>query len=320
VTAPGAAVAVSARHNVLGAIHMMVGLFLFSVMDVLIKWKAADYPVHQLVFFRASFGLFPCFVMIWQAGGLATLKTRRPGEHFLRGLVGLGAMWLLFRAYGPMKLADIGAILFAAPLFLTALAGPALGETVGFRRWTAVLVGFVGVLLIVKPGSTALQPEAVGVLGAAFLFAVAMILIRRLGSTESPGTITFFFSIFVTVAAVGMIAQFGWVTPTPADFTVLATIGLIGGTAQLFLTQSLRLGEAAVVSPLRYSSIVWVVAFGYVFWGELPDMMVVSGLVTVICSGLYILHRETRLAIIERRQGLPERQISVPSRRRARRV
>jgi drug/metabolite transporter (DMT)-like permease len=307
VTTRGAAVAVSARQNVAGAIHMMIGLFLFSIMEVLIKWMVGDYPVHQLVFFRASFGLIPCLVMVWQAGGVSALKTRRPREHFLRGLVGLSAMWLVFRAYETMKLADVSAILFAAPLFLTALAGPALGESVGPRRWSAVLVGFVGVLLIVKPGSTALQPAAVGVLAGAFLFAIAMILMRRLGTTESPGAITFFFSIFAMAASIVMIAMFGWVTPTPRDFIVLAMIGLIGGTAQLFVTQSLRLGEAAVVSPLRYSSIIWVVAFGYVFWGELPDMMVVSGVVIVICSSLYILHRETRLAIIERRRDLPNR-------------
>jgi drug/metabolite transporter (DMT)-like permease len=245
--------------------------------------------------------------MGWQAGGLVALKTRRPREHFLRGVVGLSAMWLVFSAYETMKLADVGAILFAAPLFLTTLAGPALGESVGLRRWSAVIVGFVGVLLIVKPGSTALQPAAVGVLVAAVLFAVAMILMRRLGTTESPGAITFFFSVFALLASLVMIAMFGWVTPTPRDFIALAMIGLIGGTAQLFVTQSLRLGEAAVVSPLRYSSVIWFVTFGYIFWGELPDMMVVAGLVIVICSGLYILHRETRLAIIERRRDLPNR-------------
>lgn len=103
---------------------MVIGLFLFGVMEVLIKWKVADYPVHQLVFFRASFGLIPCLVLVWQAGGISSLKTTRPLEHFLRSAVGLSAMWLVFSAYETMNLADVGAILFAAPLFLTALAGP----------------------------------------------------------------------------------------------------------------------------------------------------------------------------------------------------
>ena len=307
MTIPGAAVAVSARHNVLGAIHMVIGLFLFGVMEVLIKWQVADYPVHQLVFFRASFGLIPCLVLIWQAGGISSLRTSRPLEHLLRSAVGLSAMWLVFSAYETMNLADVGAILFAAPLFLTALAGPVLGETVGARRWTAVMIGFVGVLLIVKPGTTALQPAALGVLAAAFLFAVAMTLMRRLGSTESAATITFYLSVFIVLVSLLLIAMFGWVTPTPADFLALAMIGLIGGTAQLFLTQALRLGEAAVISPLRYSSIIWAVLFGYLFWGALPDMMVVGGLAIVISSGLYILHRETRLAIVERRRDLPLR-------------
>lgn len=305
--APAATAAVSPRHNVLGAIHMVIGLFLFGIMEALIKWNVAAYPVHELVFFRASFGLVPCLVIVWQAGGIATLKTSRLGEHALRGLVGLVAMWLVFSAYETMKLADVGAILFAAPLFLTALAGPVLGEKVGMRRWTAVFVGFVGILLILKPGGAALQPAAVGVLGAAFLFAVAMTLMRRLGTTESAATITFFLSLFLIAASTIMIALFGWVTPTPMDFVALALIGLIGGTAQLFLTQSLRLGEAAVVSPLRYTSIIWVVLFGYIFWGELPDSMVVTGLVVVITSGLYILHREARLALAEGHPVPPER-------------
>lgn len=307
MTARTATVTASARHNVLGAIHMVAGLFLFGVMEVLIKLNAAEYPVHQLVFFRASFGLIPCLVMVRQAGGLKTLKTRRPGEHFLRAAVGMSAMWLVFSAYETMNLADVGAILFAAPLFLTAMAGPVLREAVGARRWSAVLVGFIGVLLIIKPGTTALQPAALGVLGAAFLFAVAMILMRRLGSTENAATITFYLSVFITLVSLVLVAMFGWVTPTPVDFLALAMIGLVGGSAQLFLTQSLRLGEAAVVSPLRYSSIIWSVLFGYLFWGALPDAMVVTGLVIVISSGLYILHRETRLAIIERRRDLPER-------------
>jgi len=163
------------------------------------------------------------------------------------------------------------------------------------------------VLLILKPGTTALQPAAVGALAAAFLFAVAMIFMRRLGTTESAATITFYLSVFIMLVSLVLIAMLGWVAPTPADFLMLAMIGLIGGTAQLFLTQSLRLGEAAVVSPLRYSSIIWSVLFGYMFWGALPDAMVVAGLAIVISSGLYILHRETRLAIIQRRGDLPER-------------
>lgn len=286
---------------------MVAGLFLFGVMEALIKWKVADYPVHELVFFRAVFGLIPCFVMVWQAGGLKTLRTKRPGEHFLRSVVGLSAMWLVFSAYETMNLADVGAILFAAPLFLTAMAGPVLGEAVGARRWSAVLVGFVGVLLIVKPGTTALQPAAFGALGAAFLFAVAMALMRRLGTTENAATITFYLSVFISSVSLVLIAMLGWVAPTPGDFLAMAMIGLIGGTAQLFLTQSLRLGEAAVVSPLRYTSIIWSVLFGYIFWDALPDAMVVGGLAIVISSGLYILHRETRLAIIQRRSDLPER-------------
>lgn len=299
--------AAPARQNMLGASHLLASIFLFAVMDAMVKWLTASFPVHQVVFFRSAFALVPCLVLAAQAGGLATLRTGRPWGHFLRGLVGVVSMVLIFHAYSVMKLADAAAILFSGPLFLTALAGPVLGERVGLRRWTAVLAGFAGVLVIIQPGSGAIGPGALAALTAAALYAVAMIMVRRLGATEGAVAITFYFSLFGAVAGAAMLAALGWTAPTPAQFVLLALVGIIGGIAQLFMSQAFRLAETGVIGPLKYSSMIWVVLFGYLVWGELPAPHVVLGTAIVIASGLYILHRETRLAILERRRAVPLR-------------
>lgn len=289
------------RQNLLAAGHLMASLFLFAIMDAMIKWLSADYPVHQIMFFRSAFALVPVLWLAHRSGGLSTLKTRRPGAHFLRGLVGVLSMALIFHAYSVMKLADAASILFAGPLFLTALAGPVLGEKVGLRRWSAVFVGFAGVLVIIQPGGSAMQPAAIGALAAAGMYALAMVLVSKLGTTESSASITFYFSLFGTVTGVVLLLLFGWTETTAGDFLMLAMVGIIGGIAQLFMTKAFRLGEAAVISPLKYSSMIWVVLFGYIIWGELPALHVVVGVAIVIASGLYIVHREAALAIARRR-------------------
>lgn len=289
------------RQNLMAAAHLMASLFLFAIMDAMIKWLSADYPVHQIVFFRSAFALMPCLLLAHFSGGLVTLRTRRPGAHFLRGLVGVLSMALIFHAYSVMKLADAAAILFAGPLFLTALAGPALGEKVGVRRWSAVAVGFAGVLVIIQPGGSAMQPAAFGALAAAGMYALAMVLVSRLGTTESSAAITFYFSLFGTVTGAVLLVLFGWTETTAGGFLMLAMVGIIGGIAQLFMTKAFRLGEAGVISPLKYSSMIWVVLFGYVIWGDLPALHVVVGVAIVIASGLYIVHREAVLAIARRR-------------------
>lgn len=295
------------RRNVTAAGHLMASLFLFAIMDAMIKWLSADYPVHQIVFFRSVFALLPILLLAHRSGGLSTLKTSRPGAHFLRGFIGIVSMGMIFHAYSVMKLADAAAILFAGPLFLTALAGPMLGEKVGLRRWSAVFVGFAGVLVIIQPGGTAIQPAAFGALASAGLYALAMVLVSRLGTTESSAAITFYFSLFGTVTGAVLLLLFGWTETTPQDFAMLAAVGIIGGIAQLFMTKAFRLGEAAVISPLKYSSMIWVVLFGYLIWGELPAPHVVVGVAIVIASGLYIVHREAVLAIANRRRLVPVR-------------
>lgn len=294
--------------NARGAAHMLAGVLLFSVMDAAVKWLVADYPVHQIVFFRTIFALGPCLYFIRRAGGFATLRTRRPLVHATRGVIGLAAMGCYFYAFAEMDLADAKAILFSAPLFMTVLSIPLLGERVGVFRWSAVLVGFVGVLAILKPDGDMVQLGALAAVGGAVLYALAVITVRHLSVTESAASITFYFTLTGAVAGTAMMLTFGWVAPTWPDLLLLICVGLVGGVGQFCLTQAFRYGETAAVAPLEYLSMAWALLFGYLIWNDIPEAEVFAGIALVVAAGLFILYRERRLAAV-RTSRLPRLRI-----------
>ncbi|MGE0715287.1 MAG: DMT family transporter [Alphaproteobacteria bacterium] len=276
---------------------MVVAVAWFVAMDGLIKWVSATYPTLQVVFFRSFFALVPIGLVVMQQGGPARLRTRRPWLHAMRCLAGLGSMVCFFNAFRMMPLADVIAIGFAAPLFVTALSVPLLGEKVGIRRWSAVVVGFVGVLVMVRPGGDILEAgAAVAVLGTV-LYSLAMILMRDLGRTDTTTAITFYFTVSGTLVA-GAALPFVWVTPASAtDWSLLIAIGLIGGVAQMLMTQAFRLAPVAVIAPFDYTAMLWGATIGFWVWGEVPDAWVWVGAAIVTASGLYIVYRETRLRL-----------------------
>ncbi len=276
-----------------GIVLMCAAVLCFTVMDAMIKHLAGRYPTLQLVFARNVFALIPVIYPLMKDGGFKLLRTRRPIGHALRAVFGLISMCCFFYAYGQLELATVIAIGFSAPLFMTALSVPMLGEPVGWRRWTAVLVGFVGVLIMTRPGAGMLEVTAlVAVLGA-FLYALVVVVIRKLGATEHPATIVLYFT-FTSAMVSGAAMPFLWVTPTLADWPFLVGIGLLGGIAQLTMTRAFMQAPVAVIAPFEYSSMLWAVMLGYFFWGEVPDRWVWVGTVIVVGSGLYILYRETR--------------------------
>ncbi|MEX2648938.1 MAG: DMT family transporter [Alphaproteobacteria bacterium] len=280
---------------------LLLAVVVFSVMDALIKWTSADYPTVQVVFFRAVFAFLPLSLFIARRGGVAVLRTRRPLAHVLRCLVGISSMFLGFWALDLMPLADVIAIGFAGPIFLTALSVPLLGEVVGWRRLSAVFVGFLGVVVMVRPGSNVFTPVAlIPVLGAVG-YAFAMVLVRKLTATETIAAIVFYFTATTTVVS-GVALPFFWVTPKLADFGLLAAIGLCGGIAQLLMTRAFQIAPASLIAPFEYSAMIWAVALGWLIWSELPDSFIWAGSTVVIASGLYILHRE---AVLARRRAQP---------------
>jgi len=289
-----------------GIVYILLATLLFSCMDVLVKLASESYPVGQIVFFRNLFAFLPLSFFVARGGGLAVLRTRRLGDHLWRSLTGLSAMVAFFLAFALLPLGEAVALGQAGPIFLTALSVPLLKEKVGPRRWSAVVVGFLGVLVMTRPGSGVFNPAALVPIAGALLYALAMISIRRLGSTEPAPTIVFYFTLFATLGG-ALSLPFQWHTPDAAGLSILVSIGLIGGLAQMAMTQGFRLAPVAVVAPFEYSSLVFAVGFGYLIWGDFPGLAVLGGAALVVASGLYILHRETILARAARakREGPP---------------
>lgn len=274
---------------------MTVAVALFTIMDGFIKWLGnAGYPTMQLVFFRSLFAFIPLSFVLFRGPWRRQLVTRRPWAHLIRCAAGLTAMAGFFYSYGVMPLADAIAIGFAAPIFITALSVPLLGEKVGLRRWTACLVGFAGVLIIVRPGPGLLQSGALVALGATVCYAVAAISVRRLARTETNVAIVFYFTLSTTLASAAFL-PWQWVTPDLTDLGLLILLGLLGGTAQLFMTEAFRQGEVGLIMPFEYTAMIWSVGMGYFIWQEIPGLPVWLGSALVIASGLYIVYRETYL-------------------------
>ena len=274
-----------------------IAILLLSVMDVLIKWLSAEYSTVQIVFFRALFGMVPMLFLLPRAGGLGALKTRRWPAHLLRGLIGLATALCFFFAFSQMPLADAYAIAFAAPLVMTALSVPILGESVGLRRWMAVLVGFLGVVVMLRPGTAGIA-ELLGIgtvaaIAGTVLFALVVLLTRRLSRTEGNAAIIFHGGM-VTVAGSLMLLPFSFTMPDPVGFALLAGVGLLGGIGSIFFIEALRQAPVAILAPFDYTAMIWAVVFGYAIWSDLPDGWTLAGSAIVVASGLYVLHRETR--------------------------
>ncbi|WP_448188192.1 DMT family transporter [Azospirillum sp. sgz301742] len=275
-----------------GIMMMLIAVFLFSILNVLVRVTTADYPLTQVTFFRNAFALLPVWATVMTQGGFGTIRTARPMGHLWRSCIGLLSMTLMFWSFHLLPLADAVALNFAAPLFLTALSVPLLSEKVGIHRWSAVAVGFVGVLVIVRPSQDMLQLGAMVALSAALAQSFAMIAIRQLSSSESANTIVFYFTLTTTLLC-ALTLPFAWRTPDLHGFVLLVMTGLVGGSAQLFMTRAYTLAPAAVIAPFNYASIIWAALFGWLLWHEVPDWHVIAGAAIVVASGCYILHRET---------------------------
>ena len=279
----------------MGIVLMLLAIALFSVMDAMVKWLGQTYPTMQIMFFRSVFALVPLAFLIGQMGGFAAaLKVNDKKGHVIRCFTGLAALSIFFYCFAHMKLADVVAISFAAPLFITALSVPILGEQVGKRRWTACLVGFAGVLVMVNPGASLFGEMALLALLGTVFYSLAIIYVRKLSKTETNASIVFYFTVTCIVVS-GAVLPFQWVTPSLFDWALLIAVGLVGGMAQIVITQAFRLAEVSQVMPLEYTHMIWAVGFGYLIWTEFPNASTWLGVAIVTASGLYIIYREAYL-------------------------
>ena len=276
--------------NQLGFLYMFLSVCTFSIMDLLVKWSG-DYPTGEVMFFRGFFGILPTFFLIPRDRLKTFYKTNRPKEHFFRCIMGLMALIAIIIALRELPLAVVVSLSYAAPLFITILSIFLLSEKVGIFRWIAVLIGFIGVIIISEPGFKEINYlyflPLIFCIGMAFV----TITIRKLSTSEPIWLISVFFSIIILIASLTTI-PFGWIMPNFKDFILLALIGVTGGSANLFLTQSYKLSEVSLVAPLKYLSLIFAISFGYFIWNEIPTLKTLIGASLVVFSSLIIFRRE----------------------------
>jgi drug/metabolite transporter (DMT)-like permease len=273
----------------------------FTLGSALVKALTESVPLLEIVTARALVGFVAMLPVLWRQGGLAALATRRPTGHAIRALSGFIGTYTTVYGYTVLPLATVTALGFAMPLFLTALSVPLLGERVGWRRASAVLVGLGGVLVMLRPwrdGTDALPLAAVAiVLAGVVAWALSMITIRRMGEAgERNVTIVAWYSLGTAgLAAVGAVPV--WVTPSWQQLSGLVLAGLLSGIAQLLMTEGYRSGETTLVAPFEYGAILYATILGVLFWGEWPDGWSLAGVAILVAAGLYIWRREVTLGL-----------------------
>ncbi len=269
---------------------MFISICAFSVMDVIVKWTD-EYPVGQVLFFRGFFGLIPILFLIPRDRYINFYKTSRPFLHFKRCLAGIIALISIIIALRNLPLATVVSITFAAPIFTTIFSIFLLNEKVGFYRWLAVLIGFVGILVISEPGFSSLNFYFIFPIIFCLGLSYVAIAIRKLSSTEPIWLIGFFFSISIMISSFFTFHQ-NWILPNAFDLFLLSMVGILGGVANLWLTQSYKLSEVSLVTPVKYLALVFAIIFGYLIWDEIPTLKTLLGAVLVVASSTIIFRRE----------------------------
>ena len=280
---------------------MFLSVCAFSIMDLIVKWSD-DYPLGQVIFFRGFFGIVLYYFVIPKERIRDFYYTKRPLLHFSRCFFGLAALLSIFTALRNLPLATVVSISFAAPIFTTIFSIFFLSERVGYFRWLAVFIGFIGILIISEPGLSSLNVyyifPVIFVLGMSYV----AISIRQLSSTEPVWLISLFFSAAITIAGL-LTLPFGWIMPSFYDLTLLSMIGFFGGVANLWLSQSYKFSEVSLVTPLKYLALVFAIVFGYLIWGEVPSVKTLVGAILVIASSIIIFRRE----IVLKKEPTPSR-------------
>lgn len=308
--------AASTHRPGLAILLIVAGVFFISINDMLVKTLSGGYPLHQIIFIRSAIGILFSLVLVQMEGGFAILKTDRPVLHLVRGLMVVIANMSYFLALAVIPLADATALFFAAPLFITLLSIPILGEKVGAARWSAVLIGFAGVVLMQRPwesGETLGVSRAVlllPVLGA-LAYALLQVMTRKLGATSRASAMAVYIQStfiavslgFYVIAGDGRFAEGttngsiefllrAWVWPAGGDWPSLIGLGVMSAAVGYCLSQAYRLADAATVAPYEYVGLPLAVLWGWLIWSDLPDLPVWAGMALIAGSGLFVFLRE----------------------------
>jgi drug/metabolite transporter (DMT)-like permease len=277
----------------LGIVYMLTATVLFAGSSALSKWLVGTYPIGEMLFVRAATALLGVSLVILPATGLEVFHTKRLRDHMLRGVSQSCAQTFLVVAFSLMPLASAVAINFSAPLFATVAAIVFLKETVGPVRWGALIIGFLGVLLVTSPGIDTLQVGSLFALANAVLFGTVTVGVRGMTATESAETLTMYQMAFLTVFFAAAL-PFGWMTPTLADWGAMVANGLSNALGQYLWTRALHLAPTSAVVPFNYFSLVWAIGLGFLVWGDVPSASLLAGSAIVVASGMLLLWHETR--------------------------
>lgn len=274
------------------AAWMVAAVAFFSLMDAGMKQLSAGYPSLQVTFLRGAASL--PFVLVWAlaSAGPRSLVPRRWALHLLRGALGMAMIGCFVFALRELPLSTAYSLYFIAPLLVAALSVPLLGERVGPRRWVAIGVGLLGVVVVLRPGLDGfISIPGLMVLAAATAYAVAAITVSLLTRTDTSQSMVVWFLVIMAIGA-GALAWPDWVPVRRADMPLVAGMGLAGALGQVALTRAFQLGEASMIAPLEYTGLVWVIGWDLLFWQQLPDAWTWAGAAIIMASGLYLLHRE----------------------------
>jgi drug/metabolite transporter (DMT)-like permease len=296
----------------------IISALLFAVMSALVRMMGQIAPIGEVVFFRSLFAIVPVLVIYaWRRELRGAVYTKRPLGQLGRGALSVFGMYSNFSALARLPLADATAISFAAPLMTVALAAAVLKERVRIYRWSAVAVGFVGVVVMLLPhldiGRYAGPASAVAAVGVAFAVfgafcnAGTVIQTRRLTQSETTSSIVFYFSVICALAG-AVTLPFAWYSPSASELAILVTIGMLGGLAHIFQTESYRFASASVIAPFDYTSMLWALLLGFWMFGEVPTFLVFVGAAIVALAGLFVIWRERQLGLQRKREaeGQPE--------------
>jgi drug/metabolite transporter (DMT)-like permease len=281
------------RHDARGIGYMVAGSALITLNDAIAKWLTDTYPVGQILCLRGLFFFVPIMFVVWRSGGLLALRVHSVSGQLVRAALFIIASAFFVTSVGLMPLPTVIALTFTAPLFVTAMAPGMLGEQVGWRRWMAVLVGFAGVLIIVRPFQEGWEWIVLLPVIGALCGALRDVSTRQITAKETSASILFYGALAVVLA--GLVTMpFGWQRVAATDLMLLAVQGLAMGLAHYLMIESFRLSEAALVAPFKYTGFIWALLYGAAIWGDYPDRWTILGALVILASGLYILHRELR--------------------------
>jgi len=280
--------------NLLGILLMTLGMFSLSINDIIYKNLTMNFPVWEAVFFRAFSGSIISLYLVYHSG-INSIKTKKPVRHFVRAFSAVGCVVLYIFGIKYLLLSENIAIAHSAPIIAALLAVPILGEKIGMHRILAITIGFVGVLVIIKPGTDLFQLKSLLPIGSALFMASVYLTTRSLMNTESSTSIVFYYSFALLVTSLIFFPS-DFVIPDIFNLILALSLGIMGSMGHFFMSQAARHADVAVTSPFEYSSFIFVGLMGYFFFYEIPSNSVILGGILIIISGVYVAYRERKIS------------------------